>query len=157
MLNSKEFSYVSSILICGDKSSKAKQFKVFNLNIFKKHKDISVQITRTRKGENRVIPLTEYSHLSSKVIYSGKTQEFAPIITFLDTKNHIKVSDTIFNSDEFEVFNKNIKNLINRKVEATGSLIQALYLKDILTFPLLISDFPNISKLVLGESTTIFK
>ena len=154
---SDEFSYVSSVLICGERSSKTKQYKVFNLNIFKKHPDIGVKISWLKKGELRKIPLSETSEIRASVMTETKTQNFAPIITYVDAKNRIKISDTVFTSDEYDVYKKDIIAVIDRKVLATATLVEALYNKDISAFPLLINDFPNISKVILSKSSIIFK
>lgn len=156
-MESRDYNYLSSILICGERSPKASQYKVFNLDILKKQKDLAVKVSKTPKGESRFVSLTGYSTLRTVAELKNRTQNFAPIITFRDDLNRIDISDSVFNNLEFDIYDKDIKALIDRKILATGTLLEALYTRDVSSFPLIINDFPNISKVILDKYATIFK
>jgi hypothetical protein len=157
MPKKNEYNYLSAIFVCGDKSPRVAQYKVFNLDIFKKNKDLGIRVRKNPKFEERIVELSEHAQLSAIINSNSMTKNFAPIVSYIDTQRLINISDIVFNSLEFEVYNKDIKSLINRKIEAVSSLIRAFYKKDVSSFPLLINDFPNISKLILDKSLTIFK
>jgi hypothetical protein len=157
MSSKEELRYISSLLICGDNSPRTSRYKVFNLDIFKKHKDLTVKITKLRKGEHRSLPVSNHTKLVTHSETQNRTNKFAPIITLVDYSSCISISDTVFNMEEFDIYDKDIKVLIDRKIEATADLIEAVYTKNVSYVPLLINDFPNICRQILDKSQTIFK
>lgn len=152
----EEYLYLSSVLVCGDHSSRTRIYKVFNLDIFKKNKDLSISISKSINKESRIILLGKYSGLYATTSKSDKTGDHATLITYADSKKKISLSDTIFNEDEFELAQRDVHILIDRKIRAVANLIKTLYHKDVALIPLLINDFPNISRLVLDKSEYIF-
>ena len=152
----KEYLYLSSVLVCGDRSSKTTVYKVFNLDIFKKNKDLSVKISKSLTKESRIVVLSDTSGIFATTSKSDKTGEHATLITYSDTEKVISISDTIFSESEFELANRDTQVLIDRKIHAVANLIKTLYFKDVSLIPLIINDFPNISRLVLDKSEYIF-
>ena len=152
-----EFYYVSSIFVCGENSTRTQQYKVFNLDIFRKHKDLAVRISKSGNRVDRIIPLTDHSEIATHIQRGSLIGSFAPLVSYVDSDKLINISDTIFNESEFKTHGKNIDALIQRKIHATAKLIEAFYNQDISQVPTLMNDFPNICKLVLGKSAIIFK
>jgi len=150
-----EFHYLSTILVCGTASSMRVVNKIFNLDIFKKHRDLSITVKKVRKGEERLIKLNDGVYIRAYVEYIAHTGNFAPIITYVNEDSRVYLSDTLFNVSEFNIYGLDVKSLISRKIGATADLIRAFAIKDISIFPLLINDFPNISKLILEKADFI--
>ena len=73
-----------------------------------------------------------------------------------NSEKKINISDTIFTESEFDLVQRDIKVLIDRKIHAVANLIKTLHHKDVTLIPILINDFPNISKLVLSKSSYLF-
>jgi len=146
-----EFHYLSTVLLCGEKSVSASRFKIYDLDIFKKHKDLGVRTHTRVDSELRVLKLNPNEKFYTFASASG----ICTHITYRRVSPMILVSDLIFSDDECETCGNDTEVLFNRKIKAVGRLIQAFYLKELSQIPLLINDFPEISRRVLSDPLLI--
>jgi hypothetical protein len=67
-------------------------------------------------------------------------------ITFNDTQYNIHLQDTLFTEKEYEYFTQEWGTMVNNKIRMLGMLIRSIVEGKIADIPLLINDYPMITK-----------
>jgi len=147
----EEFHYLSSIFVCGLKSPRKNSYKVYNLDIFRTRKDLSVEIEATSSVEHRVVAFGRGLDVRTDVSRICGVSTYAQSITYVNKAKGISVTDLIFSDLEFDIFNKNLDALVERKIRAVALLLRAIYTNELDGILLLINDFPYISSFILKE------
>lgn len=150
-----EYNYYATILVFGQRSPKVKNFSAFVFDAFKKHKDLSISEYSGLNPDNRLeikrhlmlgdIRLIESSHTSMS---SGINN----IVSYIDKALRYYLSDSVFSDDEFEYYEQNWDVTVQNKIRTLGVLIQSIHERKVQEIPLLINEFPNITKTLLNHS-----
>jgi len=148
-----EFNYYATALIFGIRSPKINEFKAFSFPTLRRYKEIKYSEHSGLNSENR-LEIKRNLRIDDKrgftTDHSRMSSEISSILTFIDSMHSIHVSDSIFSDLEFEHnFECNWDNLVKNKIKTMGILIRSIYQGKVKEIPILISEFPHITKILL--------
>jgi hypothetical protein len=149
-----EFNYHAAILIFGKNGSRIKEFSSFDLEIFRQYKAITFsEMSSLTPGG--VLDIIRELHISDTQgirttdckLATGINQS----VTYLDGTNKVIAVDKIFTDQEYDYFEKNWDIMVKNKIRTLGILIRSIYLGKMVEIPLLINEFPEISKILFDH------
>jgi hypothetical protein len=149
-----EYNYYATALIFGKRSPLLKEFSAFSLEIFRTKNlafsemegldpDSKLSIKRHLTIDNDRILETSHTDMRSST---------NRIVTYIDDTFKIHMSDSVFSDEEFEYYLQNWNTTIENKIRTLGTLIWALHVRDVRPIPLMINEYPNITKTLLDRA-----
>lgn len=147
----EQYLYVSTIFVCGLKPPRKNSYKVYNLDLLRTCKDLSVEIKATSSEERRMVSFGRGLEVGTCVSLYRGVGTYAQSITYFNKDKGITVTDLIFSDLEFDIFNRNLDALVERKIRAVAILLRVIYTNELDAILLLINDFPYISSFILKE------
>lgn len=145
-----EYQYLASILIFGFKGSKAKEYSIFDNDVFRKDKTLEVCENSHLSPENRLetirqLIITPNVELRTTHISAS---EVAQILLFYNPSCKIAISDAIFSDSEFYLTGQDWATMMSTRINKLATLIKIFKDKNIEELPLLINEFPNITSVL---------
>jgi hypothetical protein len=149
-----EYSYYATALVFGTRGPKLRTFSPYSMEVFRKNKDLTygeveglntdskLEINRHLRLDPKRIILTGHTNMASQVNNS---------VTYQDTQFNVKMADSLFSDSEFDYFAHNWDATVQNKIRTLGILIKSLQERVIKDIPLLINEFPNITKTLLAH------
>jgi len=147
-----EFNYYAVSLIFGKKSPRIVDFQAYSIEIFREHKEIKYLEMSGLSVEN-VLDINRELHLTSTRQFIANSCKMSSgtcrMINFKDTVNKIQASDALFTVAEYDYFSMMWSTVVKNKIRTLGMLMRSVYEGRLIDIPLLINEFPNITKVLL--------
>jgi hypothetical protein len=154
MDNKDEFNYHAVSLIFGKKSPRIVDFQAFVFDILRKHPEIKYSEMSGLTPDNVLDINRELRIHDTRRFVSNNCKMSSGtcrIITFVDAIHRIHMSDSLFSVGEYEYFSRTWDKVVKNKVRTFGMLIRSVYEGKLFDIPLLINEFPNITKVLLSH------
>ncbi|MBD3261406.1 MAG: hypothetical protein GF334_06930 [Candidatus Altiarchaeales archaeon] len=147
-----EYSYLAVKMIFGPRSPFLHELSPFAFSMFKKQPLDVLEIDMMEEGvynkRRNLLISGERALITSHV---EPMSDVSRVITFKDPANKVLISDTLYSDQEFKTFENDFDSNTRAKVNNVGLLIQTLHLWDLTFLPLFVSEFPNITKVLLNH------
>lgn len=148
MLSTKFYKYIAMEMLLGKNNPEIRNISIYKSsfikNMYKGLNTIEESSLHSdgRIGKIRRIAFPDNTYL--KTTHINISNDIARIITYINAKENVSISDVIFEEEEFK-YNKYIwSKVLRTRIDRLAILIKSLnetYIDDI---PLVINDFPNI-------------
>lgn len=147
-----EFNYHAVVLIFGQNSPKIDMFKIFKFDVMRKYSDINFSEMSGLTPDN-VPDINRKITLSPKRCFVANNCRLSSgvcrDINFVDSEHKIFTKDSLFTLGEYEYFSSNWDDTVVNKIRTLGMLIRSIYEGKLIEIPLLINEFPEVSKVLL--------
>jgi hypothetical protein len=149
-----EYNFYAAYLVFGQRNPIMLNLSAFSLEIFRKQRlDMSEMQTQQMTGSigiSRFLKLDNFRAFSTN--NTDMRTEINRVVTYEDSLFRFNVSDTIFTDEEFEYFACDWNATVQNKIRTLGMLIKSIHERKIVDIPLLINEFPEITKALLDRS-----
>jgi hypothetical protein len=156
MLPDKFYNYIATEMILGKNSPEIRNLSVYKMETIKSvHKGLCTAEESALRSDGRVDKIRKISFPDDTNLYTTHiniSNDIARIVTYINIKENVNVSDVLFNEEEFK-YNKYIwDKVLKTRIDRLTILIKALnetYIDDV---PLILNDFPNIVAVLFIKS-----
>lgn len=148
-----EYCYYATALIFGVHSPKVREFSVHSFDVMRHHKDLSFSEYNGLNASGRLESRRRLVIDQDRQLMTGLTQMSSSVnkaLMYIDGKHQINISDAIFHDEEVNYFCEDWNSISKNKVEKLALLIGMLHMRTIEEIPLLINEFPEISRVILA-------
>jgi len=149
-----EYNYYAAYLVFGQRNPIMLNLSAFSLEIFRKQRlEMSEMQTQQMSGSigiSRCLKLDDIRAFSTSI--TDMRTEINKFVTYEDIRFRINVSDAIFSDEEFEYFACDWNDTVQNKIRTLGMLIRSIHERKIVDIPLLVNEFPEITKTLLARS-----
>lgn len=144
-----EYDYYAAALIFGKQSPKMRNYSAYSFEALHKHKTLNfseysdvdeqghLQVKRRLPLDQKRTVVTSHTDMRSGI---------NRIVAYTDSEHDISMSDAIFNDYEIKKLEGDWERITGRKIRNLSFLIEALFEREVTEVPLLIEDFPEITK-----------
>lgn len=144
-----EFNYCSTVLILGGSNPRSRDYSIYCLDTFRKHKNLKVTENSGLDLDNhleiiRFVPIR--NNLILQTSNTLMTSKVNTVVTIYDRNNKLQISDPLFTSEEYNKLESN-ENILFNKVKSLGLLVEAFCTKNFSNMPLFIKEYSKISKI----------
>lgn len=151
MVSSRFYTYIATELILGKSSPDLKNFFIykFNNHIKKIYKGLSVEesLTLDKDGKISVTRTTcFFNETSIRTSHINSSNDVARIITYMNPKENVAISDVLFNEEDFKYNNYIWNKILPAKIECLAILLEAFNTVCMDDIPIVMNDFPNIAE-----------
>lgn len=149
------YEYLAYTLIFGNNSPLAKDFRIYRMGLNSSFssslKMVELQSVnfKGKRDTVRTLKISENTNLESSNVLAN---EIAQIITLINKKKKIHISDAIFNDTSFIGHKKIWHKHLESRIDLLATLIDILANSKICDIPIITSDLPNITLVILDNT-----
>lgn len=151
-----EYEYLATILIFGFKGAKAKEYTIFDNELFRQHKHLEVKENSHLSPDSNRLETFRQLIINPNIELRAthvSASEVAQILIFYNPLCKIAISDAIFSDSEFELTGYDWDTMVETRVSKLALLIKTFKDKNIEDLPILINEFPNITNVLFQNES----
>jgi hypothetical protein len=155
------YTYIATELIFGKNSPEIKDFLIYRSEYIKgMHNGLSVAES-SAVFEDNIVPRIRTACFSKeasiRTSHINATNDIARIVTYINSKENVTISDVLFNEEDLKNNLYIWKRILFSKVESLAVLIRSFNEMCIDDIPLCISDFSNIVQVLFMKPWVLKK
>lgn len=149
-----EFNFYATSLIFGQRGYRINDFNHFKFPVFRNDKKITFNEIQGLHRNNRM-DITRQLNIDNYFIFktdnTSMSSGASKIIHFSNLKYNISPFDKIFTEEEFNYFERNWDLQVKEKIRKVGILIKSIFFGVIDETPILMTEFPRITCVLLSH------
>lgn len=142
------------MLILGKRSPLLSRFRIYQNDVIKKElnqNNLNVVEYNAPFEGNKIELKRSLKFNSGQILETSRanSNEICKILTLIDKRYNIHMSDALFNNEDFKSNRKSFIKTLSVRIFMVSTLINILENKHMYDVPILIEDFPNIAGIFL--------